>query len=33
VRRAKRGQDSVQTIIKEGQVISGKAYRELIGIS
>jgi hypothetical protein len=33
VRRAKRGQVSVQTILKEGQVISGKTFRELIGIS
>lgn len=31
VRRAKRGHVSVQTIIKEGQVISGKTIRELIG--
>jgi hypothetical protein len=33
VRRAKRGQVSVLTILKEGQVISGKTFRELIGIS
>jgi hypothetical protein len=33
VRRVKRGQVSVQTILKEGQVISGKTFRELIGIS
>ncbi|MCX6122261.1 MAG: hypothetical protein NTX44_11695 [Ignavibacteriales bacterium] len=33
VRRAKRGQVSVRTILKEGQVISGKTLRELIGIS
>jgi len=31
VRRAKRGHVIVQTIIKEGQVISGKNIRELIG--
>jgi hypothetical protein len=33
VRRAKRGQASVQTIIKEGQVITGRSIRELIGTS
>ena len=33
VRRAKRGQVSVQTILKEGQVISGKTFREFIGSS
>ena len=33
VRRAKRGQVPVQTILKEGQVISGKTFRELIGTS
>lgn len=33
VRRAKRGQAAIQAIIKEGQVISGKTIRELIGIS
>jgi DNA-binding MarR family transcriptional regulator len=33
VRRAKRGQDSIQTIIKEGQVISGKTICDLIGTS
>ncbi|MGD1043966.1 MAG: hypothetical protein ABR936_01430 [Bacteroidota bacterium] len=33
VRRAKRGQISVQTILKEGQVISGKTFRELMGPS
>ena len=31
IRRAKRGQVSIQTIIKEGQVISGKTFRELLG--
>jgi hypothetical protein len=31
VRRAKRGHGSVQTILNEGQVISGKTFRELIG--
>ncbi|RPI06213.1 MAG: hypothetical protein EHM64_03795 [Ignavibacteriae bacterium] len=31
VRRVKRGQVSVFTILKEGQVISGKSYRELFG--
>jgi hypothetical protein len=31
VRRAKRGQSSIQTILKEGQVISGKTFRELLG--
>jgi predicted nucleotidyltransferase len=31
VRRVKRGQVSVQTILKEGQVISGKTFRELLG--
>ena len=33
VRRVKRGQSAVQTILKEGQVISGKTIRELIGMS
>jgi predicted transcriptional regulator len=32
VRRVKRDQVSVQAILKEGQVISGKTFRELIGI-
>jgi hypothetical protein len=32
VRRVKRGQSLVQTILKEGQVISGKTIRELIGM-
>jgi transcription initiation factor IIE alpha subunit len=32
VRRVKRSHASVQTILKEGQVISGKMIRELIGI-
>jgi hypothetical protein len=31
VRRAKRGQVSVQAILREGQVISGKTFRELMG--
>jgi hypothetical protein len=33
VRRAKRGQGSVLTILKEGQIITGKTVRELIGVS
>jgi hypothetical protein len=33
IRRAKRGQVPVQTILKEGQVISGKTFRELMGTS
>ena len=33
VRRAKRGQIPIQTILKEGQVIAGKTIRELIGSS
>jgi hypothetical protein len=33
IRRAKRGQVSIQTIIKEGQVISGKTFREILEVS
>jgi hypothetical protein len=33
VRRAKRGHVPVHTILKEGQVISGRTFRELIGTS
>jgi hypothetical protein len=33
VRRVKRGQAFIQTIVKEGQVISGKTVRELLGTS
>ena len=33
VRRANRGQAPAQTILKDGQVISGKTLRELMGTS
>jgi len=33
VRRAQRGQAAVQAILKEGQVITGKTFRELMGTS